>query len=819
MSPPRIMFDDGSRIMQDDGESEQKHAIPTASGCGPDDGPSTTSSSSARDGTVSLESYYEIDRVAREAVDKLDWSERTSRGRLLRRIIISAGAAGQNDTSNNDDDVVDHDSKRVVVAAAAERGQEGRGRTSPDEEDDGFLCRVALQFPDELLSDAPDVSWLMEGAIANAYGGKLLVGTTSHPPSRPNDVDGRGETSSSTADDDENRRLIRHHLARTPLLFVLGDTTYGSCCPDEVSANHLNADLIVHFGYACLAPTESVPVVYAFGVSGVVGCCGGAGDGDDGRSGETWKECVRLASEEARRQITKGGGQQLEGALDRMSMEQGEKHTVKLLILYEVMYHHAMDELKLEFDKMGEFQVVVGAIPKQQLSARTLAVMNKTGGCGSGAECDGGGCSSESKQTVPSSNTCCAPNEDGGSTGGARSTESCSAEDTPSSCCASAQDGATCELPDTEPKEGKSATGKQPRVEKQYIPRTIGGLEIPDGLDLSQHTLLYVGDDLNIDSHDGNARTRLLHILLRCGAPDGPHSIWSYSPANRRLIADVLDSPLSPTDTNTTLSTVLSRTLRRRYFLINKAKLATTIAILIGTTSNSYSFRRLLSRTRHRIQSTGRTAYTFAVGKLATSAHKLSNFAEIDCFVLIACGESVAKFWRMEREEMLVPVLTPLELDVALGFREWDGRYSCDFGDLIRWDEADGVVEDEDGFHGGDDACDDGSNLPRAKKQSGKDDGDDGSNGNSDDDEPFFSMISGKYEQSRTIANASKQNMHSTNLEALPGQGKLIEYRSEAAEFLKQREYTGLKANVGETEVKAAVLGQVGIASNYGEKL
>ena len=72
-------------------------------------------------------------------------------------------------------------------------------------------------------------------------------------------------------------------------------------------------------------------------------------------------------------------------------------------------------------------------------------------------------------------------------------------------------------------------------------------------------------------------------------------------------------------------------------------------------------------------------------------------------------------------------------------------------------------------------------------------------------------MISGKYEQ---LKSATKQ---SNDLEALPGQGKLVEYRSEAAEFLKQREYRGLEANVGETEAKAAVLGMVGIASNYGE--
>ena len=45
----------------------------------------------------------------------------------------------------------------------------------------------------------------------------------------------------------------------------------------------------------------------------------------------------------------------------------------------------------------------------------------------------------------------------------------------------------------------------------------------------------------------------------------------------------------------------------------------------------------------------------------------------------------------------------------------------------------------------------------------------------------------------------------------------MIEYSSEAAEFLKKREYQGLEANVGQTEAKAAVLGQVGIASDYGE--
>jgi len=48
-------------------------------------------------------------------------------------------------------------------------------------------------------------------------------------------------------------------------LFVLGDTSYGSCCVDEVAAEHHRADFIVHFGQACLSRTARLPVHYVFG--------------------------------------------------------------------------------------------------------------------------------------------------------------------------------------------------------------------------------------------------------------------------------------------------------------------------------------------------------------------------------------------------------------------------------------------------------------------------------------------------------------------------------------------------------------------------
>ncbi|XP_076355069.1 diphthamide biosynthesis 2 isoform X1 [Tachypleus tridentatus] len=48
-------------------------------------------------------------------------------------------------------------------------------------------------------------------------------------------------------------------------VFVLADTSYGSCCVDEVAAEHVSADAIIHFGHSCLSSTSRLPVLYIFG--------------------------------------------------------------------------------------------------------------------------------------------------------------------------------------------------------------------------------------------------------------------------------------------------------------------------------------------------------------------------------------------------------------------------------------------------------------------------------------------------------------------------------------------------------------------------
>jgi len=75
--------------------------------------------------------------------------------------------------------------------------------------------RVCLQFPDHLLHEAPPVA-----------------------------------------------RALQQRLGQD--VFILGDTTFGACCVDEVAAAHMNADSVVHFGHTCLTPSRSLPVLYIY---------------------------------------------------------------------------------------------------------------------------------------------------------------------------------------------------------------------------------------------------------------------------------------------------------------------------------------------------------------------------------------------------------------------------------------------------------------------------------------------------------------------------------------------------------------------------
>lgn len=79
--------------------------------------------------------------------------------------------------------------------------------------------KVTLQFPDSLVQDSSLVTQLLQDKFR-----------------------------------DDHRKF-----------WVLADTAYSACCVDEVASEHVSADVVVHFGDACLNAVQALPVVYSFG--------------------------------------------------------------------------------------------------------------------------------------------------------------------------------------------------------------------------------------------------------------------------------------------------------------------------------------------------------------------------------------------------------------------------------------------------------------------------------------------------------------------------------------------------------------------------
>ncbi|POS84927.1 hypothetical protein EPUL_005102 [Erysiphe pulchra] len=46
--------------------------------------------------------------------------------------------------------------------------------------------------------------------------------------------------------------------------YILADTSYGSCCVDEIAAEHMDAQVIIHYGPSCLSPTSRLPVIFVY---------------------------------------------------------------------------------------------------------------------------------------------------------------------------------------------------------------------------------------------------------------------------------------------------------------------------------------------------------------------------------------------------------------------------------------------------------------------------------------------------------------------------------------------------------------------------
>ncbi|EPZ34132.1 Diphthamide synthesis DHP2, eukaryotic domain-containing protein [Rozella allomycis CSF55] len=129
--------------------------------------------------------------------------------------------------------------------------------------------------------------------------------------------------------------------------------------------------------------------------------------------------------------------------------------------------------------------------------------------------------------------------------------------------------------------------------------------------------------------------------------------------------------------------------LRKRFHLIEKAKNANIIGIVVGTLAVS-SYLDVLEKVKKLIKSSGKKYYVLSVGKLNVA--KLANFMEIDVNVLIACPENSVVDSKVTisvyfYEEYYKPFITPFELSVALDTSiEWVGKFVTNFEQFLEID-------------------------------------------------------------------------------------------------------------------------------------
>ena len=122
--------------------------------------------------------------------------------------------------------------------------------------------RIALQFPDPLLIDAPRVSKALSRRVFTYQESQNKLETGQYPrdpqvsEAQGLPSDGRGSAEHATTPASSDLEKVK--------IFILADTSYGACCVDEVAAEHGDADAVVHYGRACLSPTARLPVIYCY---------------------------------------------------------------------------------------------------------------------------------------------------------------------------------------------------------------------------------------------------------------------------------------------------------------------------------------------------------------------------------------------------------------------------------------------------------------------------------------------------------------------------------------------------------------------------
>lgn len=192
---------------------------------------------------------------------------------------------------------------------------------------------------------------------------------------------------------------------------------------------------------------------------------------------------------------------------------------------------------------------------------------------------------------------------------------------------------------------------------------SIGGLAwyLPEGQKMEDYLLFWVGSD----------NSAFANVVLTFNGCD----IVRYDATEKCLVTELSQQ---------------RRILKRRYYLVEKAKDANIIGILVGTLGVA-GYLHVINLMKELVAGAGKKAYTLVMGK--PNPAKLANFPECDVFIYVSCPQTAL----LESKEFLAPVITPFEAMLAFNRgSEWTGAYVMEFRDLISSSSLDGKKVSEE---------------------------------------------------------------------------------------------------------------------------
>lgn len=509
--------------------------------------------------------------------------------------------------------------------------------------------RVALQFPDELLKESIKIVTALKNELQSL---------------------GRNSQSQPTG----MERGVNHGAVQ---LYVMADTTYSSCCVDEVGAAHVNAECVVHYGPACFSPTSRLPAWFVFGKTpiNVRGCA----------------DCLL----------------QHLSTIDK-----------PLLVLFSLDYSYAMGRLK---EEVGSNSFTGSGSSTAINFAEVLCLAMDP--------------------TLPSVKSIL--RQDGDK--------------------ALENDALYCDQP---------SGGTESKVSHEFLARLnqneplkssseyrLGGLKwvLPGHQKMEDYMLVWIGQE-------GPAFSNVMLTYNACG-------VARYDSVRNILARNVPSQ---------------NRTLKRRYYLVERAKDADIVGIVVGTLGIA-GYREAICHLKKLIKGAGKKSYTFVMGR--PNPAKLANFPECNVFVYLACAQTAL----LDSKEFLSPLITPYEAVLAFTRgSQWTGSYFLDFEKLVEPPEVvanNGCEEIRFSFIKGSYVEDD--TFPDDKDEKG--------------------------ERAIVLANATQKalQLHESSANSLTMTG----IAKSGAEFLASRSYQGLEMGKERHPSYPYIKGRSGKAWSYEEEV